>query len=204
MKLLLHTCCGPCSIYPVRMLREQKMDVTGYFYGSNIHPYTECLKRRQTLADYAGHIDLKLIDDETYDLEGFLRNAAFRENERCRWCYYERLRATATVARRGKFDLFSTTLLYSRYQKHDVIRAIAETVSAETGVSFHYQDFRTGWNEGVAVSKELGMYRQAYCGCIYSEKERYFHKRRPNRPNSPHPAGPAAGRPEPMKPQRSN
>lgn len=174
MKLLLHTCCAPCSIYPVRILREQDFDVMGFFYRSNIHPYTECMKRQQTLADYAAKIDLKLIIDDAYDLEGFLRSAAFRESERCRLCYYDRLRTTAVTARRGKFDLFSTTLLYSKFQKHDTIRAIGEAVAREVGISFHYQDFRSGWREGISISREMAMYRQQYCGCIYSEKERYL------------------------------
>ncbi|RJQ83700.1 MAG: hypothetical protein C4519_06405 [Desulfobacteraceae bacterium] len=187
MKLLLHACCAPCSIYPVRSLREQGFDVMGYFYRSNIHPYTECLKRQQTIAEYAAKIGLKLIIDEAYNLEIFLRNAAFREGERCRLCYYERLRTTAVKARRGKFDLFSTTLLYSKFQKHDTIRAVAEAVAAEVGIAFHYQDFRTGWNEGIAVSRQLGMYRQQYCGCIYSEKERYF-MRTSNRQDSESPS----------------
>ncbi|KJS29063.1 MAG: hypothetical protein VR64_21785 [Desulfatitalea sp. BRH_c12] len=177
MKLLLHICCGPCSIYPVRILREQRMALMGFFYRGNIHPYTECLKRQQTLTEYAARIDLKLIVDEAYDLEAFLRKAAFREHERCRFCYYERLRTTAMFARRGKFDAFSTTLLYSKYQKHDLIRSVGESVASEVGVAFHYQDFRIGWREGVTVSKELGMYRQQYCGCIYSEKERYLGNR---------------------------
>lgn len=185
MKLLLHTCCAPCSIYPVRRLREQGFDVMGFFFRSNIHPYTECLRRQQTLADYAARIDLKLIIDGAYDLEGFLRNIAFRENERCRLCYYERLRTTAITARRGKFASFSTTLLYSKYQKHEAIRNIGEAVAVEVGLPFHYEDYRSGWHEGISISKQTGMYRQQYCGCIYSEKERYLIKtsRRQTLPN---------------------
>lgn len=148
----------------------------GYFYRSNIHPYTECMKRLETLAQYAEQIDLKLMIADAYDLEGFLRNAAFREADRCRFCYYDRLKSTAVLARHGKFDRFSTTLLYSKFQKHDIIRSIGETVGKEVGVAFHYQDFRIGWKEGVTVSKRLGMYRQQYCGCIYSEKERYIER----------------------------
>ena len=173
MKLLLHMCCAPCSIYPVRVLREAKHDVMGYFYGSNIHPYNECLKRRQTLADYAETIDLKLIVSEDYDLEHFLRNVVYREKHRCLFCYEERLRTTAQIAKRGKFDCFSTTLLYSKFQKHDAIQSIGCSVAQEVGIPFVYQDFRTGWKEGVDTSKAIGMYRQQYCGCIYSEKERY-------------------------------
>lgn len=173
MKLLLHICCGPCAIYPIRVLREDDVQLMGYFYRSNIHPYSECEKRLETLKTYAEQIDLKLIIDEAYNLEAFIRNAAFREKERCRVCYYDRLRTTALIAKRGKFDHFSTTLLYSKFQKHAMIRSIGEAVARETGIAFYYQDFRVGWKEGVDRSKHLGMYRQQYCGCIYSEKERY-------------------------------
>ncbi len=173
MKLLLHICCAPCSIYPVRILREANHDIMGYFYGSNIHPYSEYLRRRQTLTEYAEAIDLKMIFSEAYDLEHFLRNVVYREKQRCLFCYEERLRTTALMARRGKFDAFSTTLLYSKFQKHDTIRSIGASVAQEVGIPFVYQDFRQGWKEGVDTSKALGMYRQQYCGCIYSEKERY-------------------------------
>ncbi len=176
MKLLLHICCGPCSIYPLRILGENGFEVMGYFYRSNIHPYTECLKRQETLESYARQIDLKLIIAPEYDLEGFLRSAVFRESNRCELCYHDRLRSTALVAKRGKFDTFSTTLLYSKFQKHDVIRSIGDAVGKEVGIAFHYEDFREGWQEGVQTSKLLGMYRQQYCGCIYSEKERYLGK----------------------------
>ncbi|MGD9247640.1 MAG: epoxyqueuosine reductase QueH, partial [Desulfobacteraceae bacterium] len=78
---------------------------------------------------------------------------------------------------RGKFDAFSTTLLYSKFQQHETIRSIGHAVGQDVGISFLYQDFRVGWKEGVERSKQLKMYRQSYCGCIYSEKERYFNKR---------------------------
>jgi len=178
MKLLLHVCCGPCSIYPLRVLQDENYDVMGYFYGSNIHPYSECLKRKETLTDYADQIGLKLIVSEDYDLEHFLRNVVYREKDRCLFCYQERLRSTAMMAKRGKFDAFSTTLLYSKFQQHEIIRSIGRAVGQEIGISFLYQDFRTGWKEGVDTSKKLNMYRQQYCGCIYSEKERYYRTRK--------------------------
>lgn len=174
MRLLLHTCCGPCAIYPVDVLRGNSHDVMGYFYRSNIHPYTECERRLETLQTYADRIALKLIVAPEYRLEAFIRNAAFREHDRCRYCYYDRLRSTALIAKRGNFDAFSSTLLYSKFQKHDMIRTIGESVGKEVGIAFHYQDFRDGWKEGITRSKEMGMYRQQYCGCIYSEKERYY------------------------------
>lgn len=174
MKLLLHTCCGPCAIYPVETLRQDGVEVMGFFYRHNIHPYTECLRRQETLAEYAASIDLKVIFQEGYDLEGFLQRAAFRESNRCEVCYHDRLAAAAHMARTGKFDAFSSTLLYSRFQKHDMIRAIGEAAGKRIGVPFYYRDFRAGWKYGIETSKRLGMYRQQYCGCIYSEKDRYY------------------------------
>lgn len=174
MKLLLHTCCAPCSIYPVQTLREENCEVFGFFYRHNIHPYSECRRREETFETYAQSIHLRVIRHEGYDLEGFLRAVAFREADRCRYCYHARLTATARLARHGKFDAFSSTLLYSKFQNHRAVKEIGEAVGREQGVPFYYRDFRVGWKNGVDTSKRLGMYRQAYCGCIYSEKERFF------------------------------
>jgi predicted adenine nucleotide alpha hydrolase (AANH) superfamily ATPase len=173
MKILLHTCCAPCTIYPVKILREEGFDIMGFFYRNNIHPYTECIRRQKTLETYAADIHLKIIYQEGYDLEGFIRNVAYRESNRCIYCYHERLRSTALTAKRGKFDCFGTTLLYSKFQKHDDIKSIGEAVGKSLGIPFYYNDFRVGWKEGVETSKRMGMYRQQYCGCIYSEKERF-------------------------------
>jgi len=174
MKILLHTCCGPCSIYPVKRLRESNFEVMGFFYKNNIHPYTECLKRQDTLQAYADQIRLKMIYQEEYDLEGFLQKIVFREKNRCSICYHERLSSAAMIGKNGKFDYYSTSLLYSKFQNHDLIKSIGESIGKKIGIPFYYEDFRTGWKEGIERSKQLEMYRQQYCGCIYSEKERYF------------------------------
>jgi predicted adenine nucleotide alpha hydrolase (AANH) superfamily ATPase len=150
------------------------MEVMGFFYRHNIHPYTECLKRQETLQNYADQIDLRMIHQDGYDLEGFIQNVVYREADRCRYCYHDRLRSTALLAKRGKFDYFTTTLLYSKFQNHELVKTTGESIGKSTGVDFLYQDFRSGWKEGVETSKDLGMYRQQYCGCIYSEKERYY------------------------------
>ncbi len=176
MNLLLHTCCGPCAIYPVRVLRNDSIHVTGYYHRNNIHPLTECLRREETLRTYAAAIELPLIVQKGYDVEGFIQNMAFRETRRCVVCYHERLTATAIVARKGGFDAFSSTLLYSRYQRHDILKSVGEEVSVAVGIDFLYRDFRDGWQEGVDESRAREMYRQPYCGCIYSEKERYIKK----------------------------
>ncbi|NOY69235.1 MAG: epoxyqueuosine reductase QueH [Deltaproteobacteria bacterium] len=181
MKILLHICCAPCSIFPVEQLRDENFEVRGFFFRHNIHPYTECLKREESLKKHAARIGLKLIYQTGYDLEGFLRKAAFREQDRCRICYFERLNETAKLARHGKFDCFSSTLLYSKFQNHELIRQIGESIGKSIGIPFYYSDFRTGWKYGIEESKKLAMYRQQYCGCIYSEKQRFFHPPK-NRP----------------------
>lgn len=176
MKILLHTCCAPCAIYPVDYLRENGADVYCYFYNPNIHPYTEWKKRRDTLEEYANNIDVKVIFDEGYHLEEFLRRVVYRESIRCQFCYYMRLKQAAAVARRGKFDAFTTTLLVSPFQKHALIKETGEAVAEEKKVPFHYADFRSGFKGATLRSRKLGMYRQQYCGCIYSEKDRYVKK----------------------------
>jgi predicted adenine nucleotide alpha hydrolase (AANH) superfamily ATPase len=117
---------------------------------------------------------LPLIMRDDYDLEGFLANVAAAPDTRCSYCYASRLRATAQAAAEGGFDAFTASLLYSRYQRHEEIRGLGEQIGSEFGVAFHYEDFRPGWHEGIRLSKELGLYRQQYCGCIYSEKDRYL------------------------------
>lgn len=176
MHILLHTCCGPCALYPLRTLRTAGHDVTGFFYNHNIHPYQEYIRRRDTVLQMAEQEALPLIMRDEYDLEGFLVNVAAQPDQRCSYCYASRLRATAETAASGNFDAFSASLLYSRYQKHEEIRELGEKIGREYGVAFHYEDFRPGWQEGIRLSKELGLYRQQYCGCIYSEKERYLPK----------------------------
>ena len=174
MKLLLHICCAPCSIYPVKVLQQMDMEVMGFFYRHNIHPFQECQKREDTLKHYSTSIGLKVIYQKDYKIEKFLQSVVFREKDRCQYCYYDRLKATALVAKKGKFDGFSTTLLYSRFQKHDQIRKTGEAIAREYDLKFLYHDFREGWKFGIDESKHLNLYRQQYCGCIYSEKDRYF------------------------------
>lgn len=178
MKLLLHTCCAPCAIYPLETLREDGFEVMGYFYRHNIHPYTECLRRQETLASYSKTAGLRVIYQKTYDMEGFIRQIVFREADRCTFCYHDRLRSTALIAKSGKFDCFTTSLLYSKFQNHEMIRATGESIGKSVGVPFYYQDFRKGWKRGIEESKRLKLYRQQYCGCIYSEKARFYKKTR--------------------------
>lgn len=173
MKILLHMCCGPCSVYPVAQLRDQGAAVTGYWFNHNIHPYQEYVRRLDTAGEYAEKVGLDVIWRDEYRLEEFLAAVAQNPEDRCLYCYFSRLDAAAAAAAAGGFDAFTSTLLYSRYQKHDAIRDCAARAAERHGVSFYYDDYRRGWQEGIRLSKELGLYRQQYCGCIYSEKERY-------------------------------
>ena len=181
MRILLHICCAPCAIYPLKHLDDEGLQVMGFFYRHNIHPYQECRRREETLQAYAAEIDLEVIYQKGYKLEEFIQNVAFRESDRCTYCYHARLKSTALVAKRGKFDAFSTTLLYSKFQKHDSIKALGASIGKNVGVPFYYRDFRIGWKDGLEESKQRGLYRQSYCGCIYSEKESFFRSKPPTR-----------------------
>ena len=176
MNLLLHMCCGPCSCYPVKKLREDGIEPTGYFFNPNIHPYKEWDMRLKTAKEFAEKVDMKIITDENYMLRDFLKKALMAEsveNGRCRMCYTWRLEQAAKFAAENGFDSFTSTLFYSIYQQHDLMKETAELVAEKDGVSFYYEDFRTGWQEGTDISIDLGLYRQPYCGCIFSEEERY-------------------------------
>ena len=178
MRLLLHICCGPCALYPVRYLRDKGFEVYGYFYNPNIYPYSEFVKRMETLQKWAMENELQMIYNDDYRLEEYLQSVVYREQVRCQVCYNMRLRQVASVARNGKFDYFSTTLLISPFQNHEMIKATGEAVGQEYGVPFYYEDFRPGFKDAVTESKAKGMYRQQYCGCIYSEKERFYRPRK--------------------------
>ena len=176
MNLLLHMCCGPCSCYPVKVLREQGIEPTGYFFNPNIHPYKEWDMRLKAAEEFAARSELKRITDKHYMLRDFLRRALAAEqveNGRCRMCYTWRLEETARYAAENGFDAFTSTLFYSIYQQHELMKETAEHFAKVYGVKFHYEDFRPGWQEGIDMSVELGLYRQPYCGCIFSEEERY-------------------------------
>lgn len=173
MKLLLHVCCGPCSIYPIGELQKKDYELSTYFYNPNIHPFKEFQRRLSTLKDYLCEIDVPLIADENYGLTEFVRKAAFNEEKKCLICYKTRLQATVEMAKKEGFEAFTTTLLYSKYQQHSVIVAFCTRLADENGLSFIYEDFREGWQQGIDESKTKKMYRQPYCGCIYSEQERY-------------------------------
>lgn len=171
-KLLLHSCCGPCTAYPISQLKN-KLDITVFFYNHNIHPFKEFKKRLNTLESYLKDINIPLVACRDYGLKKFIRDAAFNEEKRCTFCYRVRLKECALYAKDNGFEAFSSTLLYSRYQNHELIIKYGEEYAEEFGLEFFYSDFRLGWQAGIDESIARNMYRQSYCGCIYSEQERY-------------------------------
>ena len=148
----------------------------GYFYNPNIHPFREFKRRIAALEEMAGRENFTVDIKTDYGLKEYLRKVVFNETMRCALCYDMRLEQTAARAASAGAEAFSTTLLYSRYQNHSLIHEKGEELARKYGVAFYYEDFRQGWQEGIDRSLELGLYRQPYCGCIYSEQERYDKK----------------------------
>jgi hypothetical protein len=177
----MHLCCGPCSTYSLSVLQSEGLAVQGYFYNPNIHPYREFRLRLQAVETMAEHSGITVHYHSDYGLTEYLRQVVFHEDQRCAICYQMRLAATAQFAKRIGADAFSTTLLYSRYQKHDLIRQKGETLAEQWQIPFFYRDFREGWQAGMDMAIEMGLYRQSYCGCIFSEQERYDKKYRKNK-----------------------
>ncbi len=174
MRILIHICCANCLIYPLKVLREEGHEVVGFFYNPNIHPALEYIRRRETLKEYVSKVGLEIIWEDEYGLERFLEAVFSKKEQRCEICYWMRLEETACTALRKGFDAFTTTLLYSKYQKYEKIIEVGRKMAEVYKVPFLERDFRIGWKEGIEESKRLGLYRQPYCGCIFSEKERFW------------------------------
>ena len=123
MKLLMHTCCAPCSVYCIDSLREEKIEPTLYWYNPNIHPYTEYKARRDCLKEYSKMIQVEAIFEEEYGLREFTKNVINDLNNRCQnYCYKIRLDQTAKYAKENGYDTFTTTLLVSPYQNHELLK----------------------------------------------------------------------------------
>ena len=174
MKLLMHTCCAPCSVYCIDTLRAEGIEPTLFWYNPNIHPFMEYKTRRDCLKDYASMVGAKLIVNEDYGLDEFCRNVINDIPGRCvNYCYRKRIGETVRFAVENGYDAFTTTLLVSPYQKHEELKAVCEELAEAAGIKFVYRDFRVGFRDGQAKARELGLYMQKYCGCIFSEEERY-------------------------------
>lgn len=173
MKLLLHTCCAPCLIYPLEKLTKDGFGVTALFHNPNIHPFSEYKSREQAVRDYSAKIGLEVIYTQYHPQEFFWAvNMMEEKTERCPICWQKRFKLTAQLAKERGFTHFSSTLLVSPYQDQEMLKEIGFEVAAEEDLEFYYEDFRPGFRKAHDQAKAQGIYCQKYCGCIYSEIER--------------------------------
>ncbi len=170
MKLLLHMCCAPCSAFPLSQLRQEGIEPVGVFFNPNIHPIEEFERRRESVVKFADNKGLKV---EYFDdfRQSYWESFYAPDDARCSMCYAIRLKKAAEFAATGGYNAFTTSLLVSPYQKHDLIKQLGEKYAAQYGVDFMYRDFRPGFRQGQQEAKELSLYRQKYCGCIISYKK---------------------------------
>ena len=171
--VLIHSCCAHCAAYTVNYWREQGYQTSAFWYNPNIHPYPEHQQRLEAMKSLAQQIDVPLIVAESYDIIEYFRRVAGHEEQRCQHCFRIRLSRTAETAQQMGFSAFTTTLLISPHQKHDLIRETGNKLAEETGIEFLYTDLRKRYSDSRHLTKPLDLYRQQYCGCIYSEWERY-------------------------------
>jgi hypothetical protein len=172
MKLLLHTCCGPCFLGVWESLKLTDFEVTNFFYNPNIWPEEEFIKRKENLAKVTRKLKTKLIIAE-YNQSDYLKSLKTTKfPDRCEECYKLRLEKTAITAKELGYDAFSTTLLVSPYQNQDLLKSIGEEVAAKFKLKFYYYDFRPQFRAGQEKAKQLEIYRQKYCGCEYSLNEK--------------------------------
>ncbi len=174
MKTLLHICCAPCANQCIESLRGESIEVAGFWYNPNIHPFTEYRARRNCLREYAQAISLPLIEKNDYALRPFVRAVAEDIANRCGKCYAMRLFETAKTAKEQGFDSFTSSLFISPYQNHALMTSVAEQAAEMYGVEFLYRDFRPLFKAGQEFAREHDFYMQKYCGCVFSEEERYL------------------------------
>lgn len=171
--LLLHACCAPCTTVVQSGLREEGYRVTALFHNPNIHPWSEWKRRMEMMEAYSAAVGLPLEVDRSYPLEANLKTLLDSE-PRCRACFAQRLLATAVKAKELGLGFFSTTLSVSPYQDPELIIAAGNDAASATGIEFLYRDNRPLYRESIRISREMGLYRQPYCGCVMSERDRYL------------------------------
>jgi len=171
--VLLHCCCTHCAAYTVDYWRGQGYEVSALWYNPNIHPYTEHRHRLEAMKSLAQEVSLPLTVTEGYGIIDYFRQVTGHESQRCQYCFRLRLLKTAETAHRMGFKAFTTTLLISPHQKHDLLRDIGNELAEKKGIDFLYADLRKRYSDSRHLTKGLNLYRQQYCGCVYSEWERY-------------------------------
>jgi predicted adenine nucleotide alpha hydrolase (AANH) superfamily ATPase len=191
MKILLHICCSNCALYPVKLFRSEGHSLTGFWFNPNIHPLKEYECRLDSLKQLSSEWKIDAILREEHQPEAYFKMLGLNgwnglnslnglnippSPERCKSCYKMRLEETAIEASKEGFDAFTTTLLISPYQSFEEIEKAGKALAERYNVEFMPRDFRPYFREAMALSKELGLYRQKYCGCIFSKEERNISK----------------------------
>ena len=171
--VLVHTCCAHCSAYTVEYWRIQGYSVTGFWYNPNIHPFTEHNLRLEAVKKLSETMAFPLKIEESYDFKEYFRRVAGREDSRCAACFDLRLGKVARKARELGIGSFTSSLLISPHQNHELASETGQKAAAENGVVFLYADLRKRYSDSRHITKPMELYRQQYCGCIYSEYERY-------------------------------
>jgi len=183
-KLLIHTCCAPCFTYIENDLKIngiknnegkiEKVDYTACFYNPTIHPKVEYERRKNAFIEFCKLKEVKNVVLDEYNLNDFTKHVVEEVGEnkkytvRCEYCYYKRLKEVFEYAFKNGFDIVSTTLTISPYQNHDVIKEVGKRLEKEYNIEFIYADYREHFREGQKMAREIGMYMQKYCGCIFS------------------------------------
>ena len=198
MRILIHTCCSNCATYPFKILKDEGHEFAGFWFNPNIHPFEEYslrLDSLKTLAnrwlinvhyveeyrpeEYFRMFDAGVPDEADVISGGFESKESLTRPERCRACYRLRLERTAQEAEKRGFEALSTTLLISPYQEFDQIVSLGSEIAQVYGLVFFYRDFRPFFRDSGVLSRELGLYRQKYCGCIYSREARNKKREKP-------------------------
>ncbi len=171
--VIVHCCCAHCAAYTIAYWRQQGYRVGALWYNPNIHPYMEHQHRLEAMQSLAREIDLPLHIAGGYDMMDYFRRVVGHEAERCQYCFRLRLAKTAGAAAEMGYNAFTTTLLISPHQKHELLRDIGAELASGEGVDFLYADLRKRYSDSRCLTKGLALHRQQYCGCVYSEWERY-------------------------------
>lgn len=177
-RLLLHACCAPCAEYPVYDLLSSGIRPDVLYYNPNIHPHFEWDRRREQVVQLGSIYDIQCFFSDDFRMADWLSKSWQGQYEsRCDMCYFIRMDFVARYAKENGYDVFSTSLLVSPYQQHEKIRKIAESCAEKYGVRFYYYDWRPNFRKGQDMAREHGLYRQKYCGCIYSLDDSKFREK---------------------------
>ncbi len=172
MKLLMHICCAPCAVAIVDKFKiDYDISFEGFFYNPNIHPLEEYEKRKLSVVQLSDEYNLNVNYHDDYKLEYWKKSLGNDKLLRCNTCYSLRLNATAKFAKENSFSAFTTTLLISPYQDHELIKSMGQAIADKYGIQFYYEDFRELYRKGRELSRGKHYYMQKYCGCFYSFSE---------------------------------